>query len=146
MAVGPRPVKLTARQERLAEMIRLYDSGLSTTEVGRAVGVDPSWVSRSLRAAGVTMRPRKRARNAQVSYSGAHMRVRSDRGSATSHTCACGRRAAQWAYTHDDPDELTSPEGTYSADPARYVALCVPCHKRADLARIKEGRWPGRKR
>jgi len=51
------------RQEarlRTEEMARLYESGLSTTEVGHAVGLDSSGVSRKLRAAGVVMRPRNR--------------------------------------------------------------------------------------
>lgn len=50
-----------ARGAEVAEMARLYATGLSTTEVGRQVGIDASNVSRRLRAAGVEMRPRDRA-------------------------------------------------------------------------------------
>jgi hypothetical protein len=42
---------------RVGEMRRLYESGLSTTEVGERVGLDASGVSRKLREAGVEMRP-----------------------------------------------------------------------------------------
>jgi len=50
-----------ASRLRTAEMVRLYESGMSTTEVGNAVGLDASGVSRALRAAGVVMRPRSKA-------------------------------------------------------------------------------------
>lgn len=72
------------------------------------------------------------------SYSGAHMRVRAQRGNAKDHQCSCGKPAAQWAYRHDDPKELQSRWGAYSADTERYEPMCVPCHKRFDLARIRE--------
>jgi hypothetical protein len=64
------------------------------------------------------------------------MRVRAVRGRAQEHTCECGKPAEQWAYTHSGPAELTSEVGAYSVDPSFYVPMCVPCHKRADLARI----------
>lgn len=73
-------------------------------------------------------------KGAQVSYSGAHMRVKAQRGEARAHTCECGRPAAHWAYDHDDPNVLTSPDGRpYSADPDHYRPMCVPCHKKLDL-------------
>lgn len=68
-------------------------------------------------------------------YDAAHLRVRKARGRAAEMVCACGGQAAHWAYTHDDPDELIDPRGrAYSGDVARYVAMCVPCHKRFDLS------------
>jgi len=70
-----------------------------------------------------------------VTYGGAHQRVRAVRGAASDHACACGARAAHWAYRHDDPDEKQAPEGPYSTDPARYDAMCVSCHKRFDIRR-----------
>jgi hypothetical protein len=76
----------------------------------------------------------------QVGYTAAHDRVRRARGPASAQTCACGAAARHWAYTHDDPAELVAPDGVrYSGDPARYVALCVPCHKSGDLARLRRG-------
>lgn len=44
------------RRSEVAEMRRLYESGMSTIEVGATVGVDPSNVYRRLTAAGVRMR------------------------------------------------------------------------------------------
>lgn len=42
-----------------------------------------------------------------VSYGTAHVRVAWQRGKASLHDCVdCGRKAEQWAYNHDDPDEL----------------------------------------
>jgi hypothetical protein len=49
-----------ARRKRTDKMRQLYADGLSTTEVGRVVGLDASGVSRALRAVGVEMRPRRR--------------------------------------------------------------------------------------
>lgn len=73
-----------------------------------------------------------------VGYSHAHRRVAKQRGPARTHQCgACRRPAAHWAYTHDCPDEQQGVEGPYSGDVARYEALCVPCHKRSDLARLR---------
>lgn len=34
--------------------------------------------------------------------------------------------------------QLESEFGPYSADPLRYVARCVPCHKAFDLAAIRQ--------
>lgn len=55
---------------------------------------------------------------------------------ASSHQCThCDQRAKHWAYDHTDPAERTDPKmGPYSTDLDRYLPLCVPCHKRFDLA------------
>lgn len=74
----------------------------------------------------------------QVTYGGAHSRVRRQRGSAKALTCPCGAPARQWAYDHADPNERQSKWGSYSPDPVHYVALCVPCHKRMDLDRLAQ--------
>jgi hypothetical protein len=72
-----------------------------------------------------------------VGYTGMHDRLRSWFGSASDRLCAvCGGSAAQWSYDHADPDEKASPYGPYSVDTDHYRALCVPCHKRFDLAII----------
>lgn len=71
---------------------------------------------------------------ADVTYSAAHERLRSARGSPLAHPCVdCGEPAAHWCYDHLDPAERSSTEGPYSVDPAHYDARCVPCHKRYDL-------------
>lgn len=76
------------------------------------------------------------------SYSVAHSRTRTDRGSAKLYQCVnCGNGAQHWSYNHDDPDERTGPDYTgkyivpYSLDPNHYSPRCVPCHKRFDLGR-----------
>lgn len=76
-----------------------------------------------------------------VSYSGAHLRVKARRGSASAHLCAhCAAPASDWAYDHADAGEkLGDNHGRmcpYSPDPAHYLPLCGPCHKRFDLAHI----------
>lgn len=72
-----------------------------------------------------------------LTYAGAHRRVYRDRGPAAERECACGSTAYSWAYDHEDENELVTPAGrTYSANPAHYVAMCNPCHKRFDLARL----------
>lgn len=73
-----------------------------------------------------------------VTYGAAHRRIYTERGPALEHDCAtCGGPAAHWAYDHQDPNELTSPEGwAYSPDPNRYTALCVPCHSIFDSGRL----------
>lgn len=73
-----------------------------------------------------------------VTYSGAHMRVRTRRGPASSHACVdCGGQAAQWSYDKSDPDEQYMISGDkkypYSLDENRYVPRCVPCHRAFDL-------------
>jgi hypothetical protein len=49
------------RRVDAAEVVRLYESGLTTVEVGAAVGRDSSVISRTLAREGVTTRPPKRA-------------------------------------------------------------------------------------
>jgi hypothetical protein len=79
-------------------------------------------------------------RGDQVAYGGAHRRVYRTRGKAAAYTCECGSRAQQWAYDRMDADERLeiTPGGprSYSTDPDHYVPLCVPCHKRFDLAHL----------
>jgi len=71
-----------------------------------------------------------------VGYSAVHARLRRTFGPAATQLCDCGAPAEQWAYDHSDPAEQEAPEGPYSTDLARYRPMCVPCHKRADLARF----------
>ena len=72
-----------------------------------------------------------------VNYVGAHKRVRAARGNASDQDCAhCGGRAAQWAYDHEDPNEITGSwhgrKITYSGDPNHYIPLCPKCHVKFD--------------
>jgi len=44
----------------------------------------------------------------------------------------------QWALDHQRcRNPKSSNQGPYSTDPNDYDSLCVPCHKRMDLARLK---------
>lgn len=72
-----------------------------------------------------------------ASYSAVHQRMARARGRASAHMCACGARAAQWAYDHADPNEKPSQYGPYSTDPAHYFPSCTSCHKKFDMERIR---------
>lgn len=68
-------------------------------------------------------------------YVAAHIRVRSTRGSAASHTCVdCGGPALHWSYRDGHAGQcLTDELGLrYSLDPADYDPRCVPCHSAFD--------------
>lgn len=68
-----------------------------------------------------------------TSYSAAHHSLRQKRGDARDFGClSCGNEAAEWAYDHSDPNELSSRYGPYSLDVSRYNPLCVPCHRSLD--------------
>lgn len=72
-------------------------------------------------------------RKAEVGYLGAHNRVRRLQGAARTYPCQhCGSEARDWAYDHDDPNELyKAVKGymlPYSIDPGHYMPLCKPCH------------------
>jgi hypothetical protein len=98
---------------------------------------------------GVTVRCADRAyhvdprhKGADVTYWGAHNRVKRERGSARGHQCvACGEPAKDWAYAHADPDEMRATEGRergpYSAEPAHYEPRCKNCHSRFDSSRAR---------
>lgn len=77
-------------------------------------------------------------RGAEAGYGGSHIRVRVVKGSPRNHICPCGAPARQWAYDHKDPDERSAAGvHAYSTKPEHYVAMCVPCHKKADLEYLK---------
>ena len=75
-----------------------------------------------------------------LTYGGAHYRLRAVSGAASQHICAhCGKQALHWAYDHSDPDERLTPEGwPYSLNPARYLPLCAACHRAFDDRRTRE--------
>lgn len=78
-------------------------------------------------------------RGEDVGYGQAHERVKRIRGLASSHKCLhCEKkRAEEWAYDHEDPDERREEgkrdKGRYSLDPNHYIPLCSPCHTRFDF-------------
>lgn len=70
----------------------------------------------------------------EVTYYGAHHRMKAEKGRARDHMCACGRGAHHWAYDYTDPNERVD-ETTglvYSVDMTCYVAMCASCHKKHD--------------
>jgi hypothetical protein len=85
--------------------------------------------------------PRKRLSQSGsgVGYRQAHRQVEAARGHATSYRCEdCGQPAAEWAYSHTDPDELVAlvngKPRYYSADSDFYWPACFRCHRRYDGA------------
>lgn len=73
-----------------------------------------------------------------ATYSAVHQRVRLRYGSPRLQTCVdCGGRAAQWSYSHEDPNERQSDKGPYSLNIDNYDPRCVSCHKKFDLAYLR---------
>lgn len=68
-------------------------------------------------------------------YQSAHGRVWRARGPASDYPCVdCGRRAAHWSYSNQDPNELICDRTglRYSTDPSHYSSRCQPCHHAFD--------------
>ena len=81
-----------------------------------------------------------------LTYYGAHGRVKAAFGSATKHKCVeCGGDADEWAYDGTDSTELTGRvfngkyPVTYSVWPEFYMPLCSACHRARD-ARLRSDR------
>lgn len=83
-------------------------------------------------------------------YQAVHWRLRQDPVPISSRPCAhCGAASREWAYDHDDPEELSDERyGAYSLDPAHYLPMCHSCHKRFDakeyvapLCRVEGCEW-----
>lgn len=71
-----------------------------------------------------------------VTYDAMHQRVKAARGRPETHPCGhCGGQAQEWAYDHADPDERLGGDGPFSLNPAHYLPLCVPCHRKFDNGR-----------
>lgn len=76
-------------------------------------------------------------------YYTVHGRLHSQQGRAADQLCACGEAAQHWAFLHTDPHPLVDESGLpYSADLSHYSAMCVPCHKKMDLARLERSAAP----
>lgn len=70
-----------------------------------------------------------------LNYEAAHDRVKRYRGAPSSHACACGKQAEDWAYLHTDPEPLVDERGRpFSDDVDRYAPMCRSCHKTFDWA------------
>lgn len=71
-----------------------------------------------------------RWRHDDIAYKTAHKRLKAAQGSARSYLCICGKQAHDWAYNHQDPDEMIDPRTgcAYSAHLEHYRPLCRSCH------------------
>lgn len=116
------------REERkgfLAAIAELYAGGMSTTQVGAAVGRDASNISRALRRAGVVPRP-KRKRNVgvpsdtrQVVHARARLRCERD-----GKDLAAGGGHVH----HRRPRQRGGSRAADVHDPSNLLLLCVECH------------------
>ena len=76
-------------------------------------------------------------RDEHPSYGAVHLRLKTDLGPASNYRCVdCGMQAQHWSYNHDDPREMRSELGPYSADASHYSPRCVSCHKLFDLGTL----------
>lgn len=71
-----------------------------------------------------------------IGYTGAHMRVRRERGPASAQTCPCGAPAQEWSYVGGDPDERMGTSAgfpvVFGVNPEFYTAVCRSCHRARD--------------
>jgi hypothetical protein len=111
------------RAERIAEMRALYESGLSTTEIGSLFSMSAGGVSRALRQGGAKMRPRR--------STGPDAEVRATVQSRAGLRCErCGRNVA-WEPHEIHHVAARGMGGTRRPeinDPENLVLLCRPCH------------------
>lgn len=78
----------------------------------------------------------------EATYGAVHRRLTSWLGAASEHQCSrCEKPAANWAYTHNDPDERVSERGlAYSTTARYYVPMCVSCHRYFDADKKGQGK------
>lgn len=80
-----------------------------------------------------------------TSYYQVHANLTRQFGRAKDHRCACGERAADWAYLHTagDKEKRNSKGSPYSEDPGDYAPMCVHCHRLLDRDsyRANRRRW-----
>lgn len=90
--------------------------------------------------------PAPKALRADLTYFGAHGRVKAFFGSATRQACVqCGNPADEWAYDGTDPSELSGLVGdrwpvTYSVWPEFYKPMCFGCHRAFDAGKRYESK------
>jgi hypothetical protein len=69
-------------------------------------------------------------------YGTVHIRLRNERGAASSHECvSCGAAARDWAYQHGAPDERVEDGKPYSLNLDYYAPMCRDCHRQFDADR-----------
>lgn len=73
-----------------------------------------------------------------VLYPSVHTRLRQLRGNANEQVCvSCGKRARDWAYVGNCPEEKSSKSGKYLLKycvhiTEHYQSMCAKCHVRMD--------------
>lgn len=78
-------------------------------------------------------------------YCRKHEQLREARGHASAYACVdgCGRKAQEWSYDHEDPNELRGIHGrsivTYSLDDNHYQPRCSRCHREFDANPLVSG-------
>lgn len=129
----------------LVQKVRdLYALGASQTEIAEATGITQKVVWRLMSRHGITARPAVKRdqtgsansswRGSTATYAALHKRVEVLRGTPKK----CERCGLQ------DPDrryEWANLNGRYD-DPYDYERLCVPCHRRLDTQRRRQGVMP----
>jgi len=86
---------------------------------------------------GVVDQPDRRLSGHNITYTGMHKRIKDKRGKASQHQCInCDNQANEWAYNHQDPNQLTETRGgktkPYSPDHSFYDPMCKRCHTKRD--------------
>lgn len=129
----------------VAEIVRLYESGMSQAEVGASVGCDQANISYLLRTRGIAARKaakrnQKGAANSNwsgkaISYKGAHNRVAAMRGKPS--ICeVCGADSLSKRY------EWANLTGNHY-DPYDYKRMCRSCHCKHDNLIRNLGQYAG---
>lgn len=71
-----------------------------------------------------------------ITYEAVHFRLLAAKGPATNYVCTCGETAAEWAYSHQDVNQVKCPKGRpYSTNLSYYAPKCRHCHRLEDLNR-----------
>jgi len=121
----------------VAEVRRLYESGMTQAEVGRAVGLTQRVIFNLMRRAGITSRVAAKRdqsgpanhmwRGNDAGYQALHLRVAQARG--TPSQCArCGSTDPERVY------EWANLTGRYE-DVGDYERMCRSCHRQYDNGR-----------
>lgn len=80
---------------------------------------------------------------AQGAYATAHRRVTAIKGPVSHKPCEfCGNFAEDWAYDHQDPEEIYRDGYLWSESTAHYMPLCKRDHRAYDQAFRKHGKGP----
>lgn len=126
-----RPVLMGESPEDVERVKTLYESGMNVSEVAEAEGVTRGTVAAFMERHGIEARPTSGPDSGRwienISYIGAHARVKSVRGQATTCTkCGTTDGRIEWAHMSDD---LTAIDD--------FAEMCVSCHRAHDAAERK---------